>query len=205
MVHLLMVHELLGYVASPSGMRSSPALICGAGEQCQDGADVVQNDVDDQDAGEQEDGGTWVTVRDAATLLNVSVDTVKRRMQRGALPRRRETIPQGFRWLVRIDPPQNEVPESPQDNERPSQGLEIPAASPDVVGALLNELRVRNQEIALLHETIAALTRAVEQRLLAITAGETPPETAPEAPGSSPANDRGTSGIRAWVRRFWRS
>jgi len=186
-------------------MRSSPALICGAGVQCQDGADVVQNDVDDQDAGDQEEGGTWVTVRDAAALLNVSVDTVKRRMHRGALPRRRETIPQGFRWLVRIDPPQNEVPASPQDNDMPSQGLEVPAASPDVVGALLNELQVRNQEIALLHETIAALTRAVEQRHLALTAGETPPDTSPEAV-ESPERDGSTpTGLVAWVRRLWRS
>jgi len=184
-------------------MRSSAALMCGAGVQCQDGADVVQNDVDDQDAGEQEEGGTWVTVRDAAALLNVSVDTVKRRMQRGALPRRRETIPQGFRWLVRIDPPQNEVPESPQDNEMPSQGLEVPAASPDVVGALLNELQVRNQEIALLHETIAALTRAVEQRLLALTPGETPPENAPEAGESPQTNETEPHGFWDRVRRFW--
>ena len=162
---------------------------------------MVQNDVDDQDAGEQEEGGTWVTVRDAAALLNVSVDTVKRRMQRGALPRRRETIPQGFRWLVRIDSPQNEVPESPQDNEMPSQGLEVPAASPDVVGALLNELQVRNQEIALLHETIAALTRAVEQRLLAIEAGTPSPETASET-AESPERDGSTpTGIQAWWRR----
>ena len=163
---------------------------------------MVQNDVDDQDAGEQEKGGTWVTVRDAAALLDVSVDTVKRRMQRGALPRRREIIPQGFRWLVRVDPPLTEAVASPQDNERPSQGLEVPAASPDVVGALLNELQVRNQEIALLHETIAALTRAVEQRHLAVEAGTTS-DTSPEAVGSPEANDPAPSGIWTWWKRLW--
>jgi hypothetical protein len=165
---------------------------------------VVQDDENGGDAGEQEKGGTWVALRDAAALLNVSVDTVKRRMQRGALPRRRETIPQGFRWLVRIDPPQTEVPESPQDNERPSQGLEVPAASPDVVGALLNELQVRNGEIALLHETIAALTRAVEQRHLALTAGNVVPEPASEAVGSPESDGSTPTGIWTWLKRAWR-
>ncbi len=166
---------------------------------------MVQNDVDGHDAGEQAEGGTWVAVRDAAALLHVSVDTVKRRMHRGDLPRRRETIPQGFRWLVRIDPPQTEAPASPQTNELPSHGLDVPVASPDVVGALLNELQVRNQEIALLHETIAALTRAVEQRG-ALIAGptETTPETAPMAPGSTETNESQPTGIWTWVRRVWR-
>jgi len=176
--------------------------MCGAGVQCQDGADVVQNDVDDQDAGEQEEGGTWVALRDAAALLDVSVDTVKRRMQRGELPARRETIPQGFRWLVRIDPPLTEPGGSPTTNETPSQGLAVPFAGPDVVGALLNELQVRNQEIALLHETIAALTRAVEQRLLALTPGETPPETASGAVESPRSDERHPSGVMAWLRRL---
>jgi len=49
--------------------------------------------------------------------------------------------------------------------------------------------------------------RTLEQRLIAIEAGTPNPETTPEpatiAPGSSPANGRGTSGIRAWVKRLW--
>ncbi len=77
------------------------------------GADVEQTGDHDQDAGEHAEVGTWVALKDAAVLLDISVDTVKRRMHRGELESRRETIPQGFRWLVRVDPAKTEAVGSP--------------------------------------------------------------------------------------------
>ena len=69
----------------------------GAGERAEVGADVEQTDHNGRDAGEQCEGGSWVALKEAAALLGVSIDTVKRRMQRGEVEARRETIPQGFR------------------------------------------------------------------------------------------------------------
>jgi hypothetical protein len=161
----------------------------------------VHDDADHQDAGEHAEEGTWVALRDAATILGVSTDTVKRRMQRGELERRRETIPQGFRWLVRVDPAISDVAGSPERDETPASGVAVPTTSPDVVGTLLHELEVRNQEIARLHDIVAALTHAVEQRP-ALTAGETPRETAPEPPESPRANATGARGVWDRVRRW---
>ncbi len=165
---------------------------------------MVQGDANHQDAGEHAVEGTWVALRDAAAILGVSTDTVKRRMQRGELQRRRETIPQGFRWLVRVDPVISEVVGSPETNETGSQGVAVPSPSPDVMAALLHELEVRNQEIARLHDIVAALTHAVEQCPV-LTAGETAPETSPERPGSTETGDTGVRGVLAWVRRLWPS
>ncbi len=164
-------------------------------------ADVVHGDADTQGAGEHAEESTWVALRDAAAILGVSTDTVKRRMQRGELERRRETIPQGFRWLVRVDPVISEATGSSERDETPAQGVAVPSPSPDVVAALLHELEVRNQEIARLHDIVAALTHAVEQRP-ALTAGETPRETAPEPPESPQTNATGPRGVWDRMRRW---
>ncbi len=163
---------------------------------------MVQDDAGNQDAGKHAEEGTWVALRDAAAILGVSTDTVKRRMQRGELERRRETIPQGFRWLVRVDPVISEAIGSPERDETPAQGVAVPSTSPDVVAALLHELEVRNQEIARLHDIVAALTHAVEQRpVLPVTATE-PEETVPEPPGSPQTNETGPRWVWDRVRRW---
>ncbi len=165
---------------------------------------MVQDDANDQDAAEHAGEGIWVALRDAAAILGVSTDTVKRRMQRGELERRRETIPQGFRWLVRIDPVISDVTGSSVSDETVSQGVAVPSQSPDVVAALLHELEVRNQEIARLHDIVAALTHAGEQRPV-LTAGETPPTTSSDASGSPMSDDQPVHGLRTWWRRLWGS
>jgi hypothetical protein len=162
---------------------------------------VVHDDADHQDAGKHADTGTWVTLRDAAAILGVSTDTVKRRMQRGDLERRREIIPQGFRWLVRVDPVISEAIGSPERDETPAQGVAVPSTSPDVVAALLHELEVRNQEIARLHDIVAALTHAVEQRPV-LTAGEIVPETRQDTSESPRNDDSVLQGLRTWLRRW---
>ncbi len=164
---------------------------------------MVHGDANNQDTGEHAEEGTWVALRDAATILGVSTDTVKRRMQRGELERRRETIPQGFRWLVRVDPVISEAMGSSESDETPAQEVAVPSTSPDVVAALLHELEVRNQEIARLHGIVAALTHAVEQRpVLPVTATGTE-ETVPEPPRSPETNEAGPRGLWHRVRRWW--
>ena len=163
---------------------------------------MVHGDADNQNAGEHAEEGTWVALKDAAAILGVSTDTVKRRMRRGELERRRETIPQGFRWLVRVDLVISGVAGLSERDETPAQGVAVPTTSPDVVAALLHELEVRNQEIARLHDIVAALTHAVEQRPV-LTAGTTPPTTSSEAPGSPRSEDQPLHGLRTWWRRLW--
>ncbi len=46
--------------------------------------------------------GHWVSIADAASELNVSVDTIRRRIKRQELLAKREQRAQGFRWLVLV-------------------------------------------------------------------------------------------------------
>jgi hypothetical protein len=165
----------------------------------------VQDDADNPDAGKHAEKDTWVALKDAAAILGVSTDTVKRRMQRGELEQRRETIPQGFRWLVRVDPVIAEASGSSERDENVSQGVAVPSQSPDVVAALLHELEVRNQEIARLHDIVAALTHAVEHRPVLPTTTTAPEETVSEPPGSPRSDDQPLQALRTWWRRLWSS
>jgi hypothetical protein len=64
------------------------------------------------------------------------------------------------------------------------------------------------KELADLREAAAfwqVRAHQAEEQLKQLSAGETPPETSPEATGASPANDRGTGRIWAWVKRAWRT
>jgi hypothetical protein len=45
--------------------------------------------------------------------------------------------------------------------------------------------------------------RQLEDQLKQLSAGETPPTTSSEAPGSPQTNDTGLQGLRAWWRRLW--
>ena len=111
------------------------------------GADVEQNAETSPDAGERREGGTWVALRDAAALLGVSVDTVKRRMQRGELEARRETIPQGFRWLIRVDPPKTEAVGSPERVETPNRGERYPHLTPPSWGRCCTSWRYATRKL----------------------------------------------------------
>lgn len=78
---------------------------------------MVQDDANDQTARTRPGGNTWVTLKEAAALLKVSVNTVKRRMQRGELEGRQEPTSRGFRWLVRLDPVTTDPTESPRQDD----------------------------------------------------------------------------------------
>ena len=124
----------------------------------------MQNGDDHDTAEVHDDEGAWVALADAAQVLDVSVDTVKRRMKRGELESRRETIPQGFRWLVRIDPPKTEASESPESVENENRDIAVPSESSDLVTALQHELQVRNADLARMQDTVSSQARAIEQQ-----------------------------------------
>jgi hypothetical protein len=172
-----------------------------------------------QDARGHAEGGTWVSMRDAATALDVSVDTVRRRIHRGELESRRETIASGFRWVVRVDSPKTEATESPVSDRNDNRGVQRPADSPDIVAALLRELETRNREIearnreiAALHASLAALTTAVDRLTSpALIAGVA--DEAIGSPESDHTSDRDVRdgaeprvaprGVWARLRRWW--
>ena len=46
--------------------------------------------------------GRWVPMGEAADILGVSFDTIKRRARLGQIPKRQEKTARGFRWLVEV-------------------------------------------------------------------------------------------------------
>ncbi len=89
----------------------------------------------------------WVSVRDAATLLNVSEDTVRRRIRSGDIPSSQEPTRSGFRWLVEV--PNLVVEPAPADAPHAHRTDSESAAADPAVEAL--------------REAVAALERAREQ------------------------------------------
>lgn len=76
-----------------------------------------------------------VGIREAADILGVSVDTVRRRVRSGDLPARRVPMGKGYRWMVEVEA------ETPDD---------APARDP------------REVEVATLRAQVAGLERLVE-------------------------------------------
>ena len=54
-------------------------------------------------AGEAAHAHAWVPIREAAMMLGVSPDTIKRRIKGGEIPARKEPRPQGYVWLVQLE------------------------------------------------------------------------------------------------------
>src|SRR2546423_290524 len=94
--------------------------------------------------------GRLVTVREAAVVLGVSDDTVKRRLKLGQLQGQQEKIRNGFRWLVLL----------PEDEPVPAAAIATGMAGlvqgelerlRDEVTFLRTELERRHQEVNQLH------------------------------------------------------
>ena len=108
-----------------------------------------------------------VTLAEAAHRLGVSVDTVRRRLQKGELKGEQQVRPQGFIWLIELpdEPGQtsNSSADSQDDGEATSQAsvaacqaeinrLESMVATlQDRVNAQQDELEARRREVQELH------------------------------------------------------
>ena len=127
---------------------------------------------------DKELGGDWLPIRQAANQLGISVDTVRRRIQRNDIASRREQTPQGYRWLVRVE--QKPAPvalktgdraetggnDAPGSSETGEIAVHDASARTDSRDVLIETLRVeldrRAREVAELHAAIAAQARAIE-------------------------------------------
>jgi len=116
--------------------------------------------MDDGDAGE------WAPIKQVAADLGISIDTVRRRIQRGDLAARREDTPQGYRWLVRLDAPPNppELPRTRAASSHESGVMLVDDRRDELIATLRDELASRVREVAELHEVILAQAKALELR-----------------------------------------
>ena len=108
---------------------------------------------------------TYVSLREAADRLGVSVDTIRRRIAAGELEGQREARPQGYRWLVGL--PADLVASPPDATHTVSTGTRTLAVVEaenqllrDSVAMLQDELAVRRREVAELHTLLHQLPAA---------------------------------------------
>jgi len=98
---------------------------------------------------------TQVGVAQAAHMLGLSQDTVRRRLRSGEMAGQKVAHAGGFRWLV--DVPEGTHEEIPQHEVRESvNGQGETAALRELVDALREQLDSRTREISELHQLLAA-------------------------------------------------
>jgi len=93
-----------------------------------------------------------VGIAQAARILGISQDTIRRRLKTGQLAGEKIQSAGGFRWLVEIPDPSQETTASNSQGE--TQALR------DLANALQEQLNARTREISELHQLLAA--RALE-------------------------------------------
>lgn len=133
------------------------------------------------------DDRAYGTVAEVAAAYGVSPDTIRRRLKRGDLEARRETTPQGFRWLLPMPAPGETLPGH-------EQAVAPALDSSAMIETLQRELQVRNEEIARLHSLLEVQARALEaavERPALPAAVDHPP--APDPVGATVAGDDATT------------
>ena len=92
------------------------------------------------------------TMAEAARRLGVTVETVKRRLQRGELQGHQQPRPQGFVWLI-------EVPEEEDQGDTP---MVTPSAPLSDTPSAAGEIRRLEEMVELLRQELEARDRQLE-------------------------------------------
>ncbi len=136
-------------------------------------------------AGEQ--GRTWVTIAEAASILGVSTDTVRRRVKRGELQAQLVHTQHGPTWEVCLGAISTEHRAAAQGSANGAQG-HAGGAAEGVAGAgmvqlvaLVDRLQRENRDLAGQVGFLTAQLAIANERILALTAPQQPVE-APTAP-----------------------
>jgi len=94
-----------------------------------------------------------LTVAEASRILGLSAATVKRRLVTGELTGRKETRPQGTRWLVKVDT--NHVNVNPPLTDSSGNGDRELTTMADRIASLETQLATKDQQIDQLHRLLA--------------------------------------------------
>jgi hypothetical protein len=136
-----------------------------------------------------------VTMTEAARRLDVTVETVKRRLRRGELQGHKQPRPQGFTWLI-------EMPEDTgdQDSTPSVTPLDIPTSNAevhrleDMVSLLQRELAITREELehqrSMYQSELVSKNKQIEQLHVLLQQAQ----AALPAPRDN----------RSWWQRLWR-
>ena len=145
-----------------------------------------------------EQGGTWATLAEAASALNCSVDTIRRRIRRGELPAVQDAGRHGPTWRVLLSATPSTLPTvGSMPSATPSIGEDGPAFLEAL--RMLDALRQENRDLAGQIGYLQARVQMHEETIRALSAPQSPVEasTAPEPP------DPTTDARGSWWRSWW--
>jgi len=159
-------------------------------------------------------GNNVVSVYEAADALGITVDAIRKRIQRGTIAHRRGE--DGRVWVLLDaasnlrDPANSTVADTGEPAYRPQARDELVDSLKDQVEYLRQVIEMRDLELQRKDSIIAALT----QRIPELEPLREPPQEPPSASkmpsddsaadrGDVPPNEEGAQDLRPWYRRFF--
>jgi uncharacterized protein YlxW (UPF0749 family) len=99
----------------------------------------------------------WVTKKEAADCLGISIDTVDRRLKRGELCGKQQARPQGFTWLI-------EVPDETYNHgaKEESSPLGTPVITPQSTPDMTGEIHRLEELVAALKDEVSLLQHQLD-------------------------------------------
>jgi hypothetical protein len=144
---------------------------------------------------------TTVSVAEAAHALGISHDALRSRLRRGTL----EGFKDGDEWRVVLAADRQPTGDVPPQQAATGNATGSPTGND--LSPLVDLVERQAAELQRLAASNAMWqTRAahLENQLKQLTAGETPPDTSPEAVGAPERDGSTATGIWTWVKRVWR-
>ena len=125
-----------------------------------------------------------VTMTEAARRLDVTVETVKRRLRRGELQGHKQPRPQGFTWLIEMPEDTGDQDSTPSDT--PTSNAEVHRLE-DMVSLLQRELAITREELehqrSMYQSELVSKNKQIEQLHVLLLAQAALPGQGVTAPG----------------------
>jgi hypothetical protein len=136
-----------------------------------------------------------VTMTEAARRLDVTVETVKRRLRRGELQGQKQPRPQGFTWLIEMpeDTGDRDSTSSVTPSDTPTSNAEVHRLE-DMISLLQKELDITREELehqrSMYQSELVSKNKQIEQLHILLQQAQ--------AALPAPRNNR------RWWQRLWR-
>jgi hypothetical protein len=171
--------------------------------------------VDQYSTGPPSSGHKVVSVYEAADALGITVDAIRKRIQRGTIAHQRGE--DGRVWVSLDvasnlrDPVNSTVADAGEHAYRSETRDELVDSLQDQVEYLRQVIETRDLELQRKDSIIAALTQRIPPELEPLreppqeppTPSETPSDGSAAGKGDVPLDEEGTQDLRPWYRRFF--